>query len=41
MDLHPIPEMIDGLPNLCGCEAQVEEVTRRRGPVYLTVAAVR
>jgi hypothetical protein len=30
-----MPEIIDGLPNLCGQEATVEEVTRRREPVYL------
>ncbi|MBN2475189.1 MAG: hypothetical protein JXB62_11310 [Pirellulales bacterium] len=35
MDLQPIPEIVDGLPNLCGAEAQVEEVTRRREPVFL------
>ena len=35
MDFHPIPEMVNGLPNLCGCEAQVEAVTARRDPVYL------
>ena len=27
MELRPIPEMIDGLPNFCGAEAQVEQVT--------------
>jgi hypothetical protein len=31
----PIPEMVNGLPNLCGAEAQVEEVTRSHQPVYL------
>ncbi|MGB2608796.1 MAG: hypothetical protein WBC80_07455, partial [Isosphaeraceae bacterium] len=35
MELRPIPEMIDGLPNFCGAEAQVEQVTRARHPVYL------
>src|SRR4051812_35024128 len=35
MHFDPIPETIDGLPNLCGHEAQVEEATRDRGPVYL------
>src|SRR5258708_494940 len=33
--------MVEGLPNLCGCEAQVEEVTRRRGPVYLPETNLR
>jgi hypothetical protein len=35
MDLQPIPEIVNGLPNISGCEAHVEEVTRRRGPVFL------
>jgi hypothetical protein len=35
MDMHPIPETINGLPNICGSEAQVEAVTSRRDPVYL------
>ncbi len=30
-----MPDMIDGLPNFCGAQAQVEEVTRSRGPVFL------
>src|ERR1700752_3658703 len=41
MDLHPIPEMIDGLPNLCGEEARVEHVTRARHPVFLHETDVR
>ncbi len=32
MELRPIPEMIDGFPNFCGAEAQVEQVTRARQP---------
>jgi hypothetical protein len=32
---NPIPEIVDGLPNISGHEAQVEDVTRDRGPVYL------
>src|SRR5437588_4546772 len=35
MDQRQLPEMIDGLPNLSGAEAQVEEVTRSRQPVFL------
>ncbi len=35
MDLRPIPEMVNGLPNLSGAWDQVKEVTRQRGPVYL------
>jgi hypothetical protein len=36
MDLRPISEIVNGLPNICGAENQVEEVTRSRAPVYLT-----
>jgi hypothetical protein len=35
MEPGPTPEIVDGLPNLSGQEARVEEVTRRQGPVYL------
>lgn len=35
MDWRPLPEVIDGLPNISGAEAQVEEVTRGRQPVFL------
>jgi hypothetical protein len=35
MDLRPIPEMINGLPNISGAEEQVAEVTRHRPPVFL------
>jgi hypothetical protein len=35
MDLRPIPEVVDGLPDICGHEAEVEAVTSRRDPVYL------
>jgi hypothetical protein len=35
MDLRPIPEIVDRLPNFSGSESQVEEVTRSRPPVYL------
>jgi hypothetical protein len=35
MEPRPIPEIVNGLPNISGCEEQVEEVTRRRGPVYV------
>ena len=41
MDLHPIPELINGLPNICGEEARVEEVTRSRAPVYLKETDLR
>jgi hypothetical protein len=33
--------MIDGLPNFCGAEAQVEEVTKGRAPVYLKETNLR
>jgi hypothetical protein len=35
MDFSPIPEMVGGLPNICGHEAQVEAITARTEPVYL------
>jgi len=35
MNLQPIPETVDGLPNICGAESQVEQVTRNRQPVFL------
>ena len=41
MDRSPIPEIVDGLPNLCGHDAQVEEVTRDRSPVYLSETNLR
>ena len=41
MDLRPLPEMVDGLPNLCGAEAQVEEVTRGHHAVYLPETNLR
>ena len=31
-----MPDIIDGLPNICGAEAQLEEVTSSRSPVYLS-----
>lgn len=33
---QPLPEMIEGLPNLCGQETEVEAITRSRTPVYLS-----
>ena len=33
--MQNIPEIIDGLPNICGAESQVAEVTSRRLPVFL------
>jgi hypothetical protein len=41
MNWQQIPEMIDGLPNICGSEGQVEEVTRSRNPVYLNETNLR
>jgi hypothetical protein len=35
MDFQPLPDVIDGLPNISGAEAQVEEITRDRSPVFL------
>ena len=34
MKLDPIPEIIDGLPNLCGWDKEVEAVTSAGKPVY-------
>jgi len=36
-----LPEIINGLPNLCGQEGQVEEVTRTRPPVFLPETNLR
>lgn len=33
--MQPIPDIIDGLPNISGHEAEVEKVTSRREPVFL------
>jgi hypothetical protein len=41
MDFPPIPEIIDGLPNISGHEAQVEAVTSRRDPVFLHETPLR
>ncbi len=35
MNNQPLPEIVDGLPNISGHEAEVEAVTSRRDPVYL------
>ena len=41
MDFSPIPEIIDGLPNISGHEAQVEAITSKRDPVYLRETPLR
>src|SRR5262245_52665499 len=41
MDFPAIPEMVNGLPNLCGAESQVEAVTRSRQPVFLQETNLR
>jgi hypothetical protein len=41
MDFHPIPDMINGWPNICGHEGQVEAATSRRDPVYLQETNLR
>jgi hypothetical protein len=33
--MSDLPEYIDGLPNLCGSEEVIDEVNRRKGPVFL------
>ena len=34
--LESMPETIDGLPNFCGQEEQLEAIARRRDPVFIT-----
>jgi hypothetical protein len=34
MNIQPIPEIIDGLPNFAGHEDEVRQVTQRGGPVF-------
>src|SRR5947209_7143502 len=35
MDFQPLPEVIDGTPNISGAEPQIEQVTRGRASVFL------
>jgi hypothetical protein len=41
MELRPLPEIVDGLPNLSGAYDQVKEVTRSRQPVFLPETNLR
>src|SRR6516162_4977494 len=41
MELRPLPEIVDGLPNLSGALDQVKEATRGRRPVYLPETNLR
>ncbi len=41
MSFSPIPEIIDGLPNVAGWENQVETVTSRQEPVFLSRIQLR
>jgi len=41
MDFSPIPDVVGGLPNLCGHEAQVEAATSGRDPVFLRETNLR
>jgi len=42
MSLQPIPEIVDGLPNISGHDTEVEDITSsRRGPVYLRQTNLR
>src|SRR5262245_20581572 len=41
MDLSPIPEIVNGLPNVCGRDADIEAFTRRRDPVYVRETNLR
>ena len=33
--MNQIPEIVNGLPNICGSEGQVAEITNARSPVYV------
>jgi hypothetical protein len=41
MNFYAIPEIVNGLPNICGHESQVEAITSRRDPVYLNETNLR
>ncbi len=41
MHYEPIPEIIDGLPNVCGWDEQAEAVTSTRNPVFLGRTPIR
>ena len=35
-NMQAVPDIVDGFPNICGAEAQVEEVMGNRTPIYLS-----
>ena len=39
--MNQIPELVNGLPNICGCDGQVAEVTRAQGSVYVNETNLR
>ncbi len=39
-DSVPLPDYIDGLPNVCGSEEQIARVMRRKGPFYLPESGI-
>ncbi|MBY0522701.1 MAG: hypothetical protein K2R98_04860 [Gemmataceae bacterium] len=41
MDFSPLPEMVDGLPNFCGAEDQLEQIARNQKPVFLPETNLR
>jgi hypothetical protein len=41
MQYEPIPEVIDGLPNICGWEDRVESLKKLQDPVYLQRTPMR
>jgi hypothetical protein len=41
MDWRALPEIVDGLPNICGADAQVEHVTRSQHAVFLPETDLR
>jgi hypothetical protein len=40
MNPQPLPEYIDGLPNICGSEELIAEATSGSGPVYLNESGI-
>ena len=39
--MEQLPEIVNGLPNICGADKQVEEVTNRRPPVFCNETNLR
>src|SRR5438270_10386111 len=41
MDLRPLAETMDGVPNISGAEAEVDKATRGQAPVFLPETNLR